>query len=360
MRLPPPWVRRAILDPLWPPIALALAAVFLAVAVVGALAWPLDRRGRVPRLALLAALYLVLNPALLMACAALWLRHPVPAWRDAERWQDGHVQVLRRLLTALRSAAAGLIGFTVALEEPADAARLSAGPILVLARHAGPGDSFTLVELLLSRYHRRPRIVLKEALQWDPGLDVILNRLSACFLPAQAAGADLPGRLAGLAATLRGSDAMLIFPEGRNWTPLRYRSALARLRLRAGAGRFRLAAADAARHPNVLPPHPAGVLAALAARPDMDVVVIAHTGLEDLVSPALVWRALPLRNRPMTVRWWREDAGSLPAGRDEQEEWLREQWAMVDGWIGARKAAAGRPLDPDDPASGDPLPAAPR
>jgi 1-acyl-sn-glycerol-3-phosphate acyltransferase len=359
VRPPPAWVRRAFLDPLWPPIALALAAVFLAVTVVGALAWPVDRKGRVPRLALLAALYLVLNPALLVACAILWLRHPVPAWRDADRWEDGHARLLRRLLTALRSAAVPLLGFRVVLEEPPDAARLSAGPILVLARHAGPGDSITLVELLLSRYHRRPRIVLKQMLQWDPGLDVILSRLSACFLPARTAGADLPGCLAGLARTLRGSDAMLIFPEGGNWTPYRYGRALARLRLRTGAGRFRLAAAEAARHPNVLPPHPAGVLAALAARPDMDVAVIAHTGLEDLVTPALVWRALPLWNRPMTVRWWREDARSVPADPAAQEEWLREQWAIVDGWIGARKAAAGRPLDPDDPAAGEPLPAAP-
>jgi 1-acyl-sn-glycerol-3-phosphate acyltransferase len=346
VRLPPPWVRRAVLDPLWPPVALVLAAVFLVVAAAGALAWPFDRRVRVPRLALLAALYLVLNPALLVACGVLWLMRPVPAWRDDERWQDAHVRVLRRVLTTLRSAAVPLLGFRVVLEEPPDVGRISAGPILVLARHAGPGDSFTLVELLLSRYRRRPRIVLKETLQWDPGLDVILNRLSACFLPARATGADLPGRLADLARTLHGRDAMLIFPEGRNWTPHRYRRALARLHRRAAARRYRLAAADAARHPNVLPPRPAGVLATLAARPDLDVVVIAHTGLEDLVSPELVWQALPLWGRPMTVRWWLDDARSVPTAPAAQEEWLRAQWATVDAWVGASRAAAGRPVDP--------------
>jgi hypothetical protein len=31
-------------------------------------------------------------------------------------------------------------------------------------------------------------------------------------------------------------------------------------------------------NPHVLPPRPAGVLACLAARPDLDVVVVAHTG----------------------------------------------------------------------------------
>ena len=64
-------------------------------------------------------------------------------------------------------------------------AGLDGGPLLVLARHAGPGDSFALVELLLSRYGRRPRIVLKEDLLWDPGLDVLLSRLVG-LLPARA------------------------------------------------------------------------------------------------------------------------------------------------------------------------------
>ena len=48
---------------------------------------------------------------------------------------------------------------------PLGPAGLDGGPLLVLARHAGPGDSFALVDLLLSRYGRRPRIVLKEDLR---------------------------------------------------------------------------------------------------------------------------------------------------------------------------------------------------
>src|SRR4029450_6899592 len=49
-------------------------------------------------------------------------------------------------------------------------------PVIVLSRHAGPGDSFLLVHQLLSRYRRKPRIVMKAALQFDPGLDVVINR----------------------------------------------------------------------------------------------------------------------------------------------------------------------------------------
>jgi hypothetical protein len=132
-------------------------------------------------------------------------------------------------------------------------------------------------------------------------------------------------------------DAILLFPEGGNWTPGRHRRAIARLRL---AGR-RQAAADAASNPNVLPPHPAGVLACLAGRGDLNVAVVAHTGLEDLVSPISIWRALPVDERPMMVRWWYEPARSVPAGEARRREWLRLQWAIVDSWIDARKAARG-------------------
>jgi 1-acyl-sn-glycerol-3-phosphate acyltransferase len=354
VKLPPRRLRRCLRDPLWPPAALVLAALFLVAALVCGLAWPVTRRARAARLALLAALYLVLNATLLVGCAALWVGRPGARHRDDEGWQDAHTALLRWALGWLRRAAGPLLGFRVYLEEPPGLAELAAGPLLLLARHAGPGDSFTLVEILLSRYRRRPRIVLKETLQWDPGLDVVLNRLGACFLPARApAGPDgtaelLADRVARLARDLRGSDAMLLFPEGRNWTPRRYQRALARLRRRA----LPQATADAEQNPNVLPPRPAGLLASLAARPGLGIVVIAHTGLDDLVSPAQVWQALPLQARPMTIRWWYIPPGSVPADPDRQYQWLRAQWALVDSWIGARKARAGEP-GPDRPPGPD-------
>jgi 1-acyl-sn-glycerol-3-phosphate acyltransferase len=342
-------VRRWLRDPLWPLIAAVLAAVFLVVAVAGGLAWPVTRRARAGRFALLAAFYLVLDAGLLVGCAALWAAHPVAGRRDGEQWQQAHTALLRGVLGRLRRAAGPLLGFRVLLEEPPVAGWLDSGPLLLLARHAGPGDSFTLVDLLLSRYHRTPRIVLKQSLQWDPGLDVILNRLGACFLPPAGGHAALTARLADLARDLRSGDAMLIFPEGRNWTPRRYQGAMARLRRRAyGPGAAsrraavdRQAAADAEQNPNVLPPQPGGVLAVLAARPDLSIVVIAHTGLDDLVTPGQVWRALPLYDRPMTIRWWYVPPGSVPSDPAGQYQWLRVQWALVDSWIGARKAQSG-------------------
>jgi hypothetical protein len=171
--------------------------------------------------------------------------------------------------------------------------------------------------------------------------------MPSCFLPASGAGRDLPGRLADRARCLGAADAMLIFPEGGNWTPGRYRRALLRLRAH---GR-RVSAARAAANPHVLPPQPAGVLACLAARPDLHVAVVAHTGLDDLVSPALIWRALPVADRPMVMRWWHHRAADLPLDADLRCEWLEVQWTIVDSWIDARKAARKREQDPVRPAA---------
>jgi 1-acyl-sn-glycerol-3-phosphate acyltransferase len=282
---------------------------------------------------LFAALYLILNAGLVICCAALWLRHPRPG-RDPKRWSDAHQALLRRTLSVLVAAARPLIGFEVQLQEPPQSGEISGHPLLVVARHGGPGDSFALVWLLMTRYQRRPAIVLKETLRFDPGLDVLLGRLPSCFVrPGEGVG--VPGRLAELVKTMQPDDAILLFPEGGNWTPGRHHRAIARLR-RAGR---RQAAADAASNPNVLPPHPAGFLACLAGQPELDVAVVAHTGLEDLTSPALMWQALPVTGRPMVVRWWYEPAASIPEDAPDQLEWLRLQWAIVDSWIDARKAA---------------------
>ena len=332
MRPPPTAIRRAVIDPVWPAIAAAAALIFILVAAVSSLAAPLTRRRRLLRFALLGALYLTLDSFLVVCCAALWLRYPLARRRDPATWSSRHEKLLRKSLAVLLSAARRLLGFRVEVQEPPDQDRISGVPLLVLARHGGPGDSFALVEMLMSRYGRRPAIVLTERLRWDPGLDVVLGRLPSCFVRSGNRDA-IVARLTELAAGMDDNDAILMFPEGGNWTPGRHRRAIARL---TGAGRWR-AAADAASNPNVLPPHAAGVLACLAGRGDLNVAVVAHTGLEHLVSAASIWRAVPV-SEPMLVRWWYEPAMALPRGAARRRDWLRLQWTIVDLWIDSRKA----------------------
>jgi 1-acyl-sn-glycerol-3-phosphate acyltransferase len=132
----------------------------------------------------------------------------------------------------------------------------------------------------MNRDHlRQPRIVLKDVLQLDPLLDVYLNRLPNHFVTADpVAGRNSAGAIAELARGLREEDALLIFPEGANFTPKRRFRAIQRLRDRGLTRAVRRA--EAMRH--VLRLRPAGVTAALRAAPHADIVFVAHTGLEHL------------------------------------------------------------------------------
>jgi 1-acyl-sn-glycerol-3-phosphate acyltransferase len=350
MRPPPTVIRRAVLDPVWPSIAAAMALVLLLVAAVSALAAPLTRRRRLLRFALLGALYLILDASLVVCCAALWLRDPLAGHRDPARWSRRHEALLRTSLALLLAAARRLLGFRVEVQEPPDQDGISGHPLLVLARHGGPGDSFALVEMLMSRYRRRPAIVLTERLRWDPGMDLLLGRLPSCFV-RRGGGPAAATRLTEMARDMDCDDAILLFPEGGNWTPGRHRRVIARL---TRAGR-RSDAADAASNKHVLPPRAGGVLACLAGRGDLNVAVVAHTGLDDLVGPMSIWRAVPV-SEPMVVRWWYEPGKALPRGAASRRDWLRLQWAIVDSWIDARKAARkprlrGRVATQAEPAS---------
>ena len=89
-------------------------------------------------------------------------------------------------------------------------------PLVVMARHAGPGDSFLVVHALLNWYDREPRIVLKNTLQWDPAIDVLLNRLPNRFIAPNpgAAGDETERHIAELATGFDHDDSLGDFPRG--------------------------------------------------------------------------------------------------------------------------------------------------
>ncbi len=83
---------------------------------------------------------------------------------------------------------------------------------------------------------------------------------------------------------------------------------------------------------NVLAPRPGGVLAALDAAPETDVLLVAHTGLDHVVTIADVWHSLPMDKR-LLMGWWRIPHEEIPADREERIEWLFEWWRRIDDWI---------------------------
>ena len=262
-----------------------------------------------------------------------------------------------------------------------------------------------IIHALMSQFAREPRIVLKDLLQWAPAVDIALNRLPSAWITAPASPAPAPGdqpaeqdpaptpaeavrevlhtkdlsphdraealrealtpdppplrptgapvgppaantladraqaSISALATGLDGNDAMVIFPEGGNYTPKRWVRAIDRLR-REGRRRH---AEQAQAMQHVLPPRPGGVLAAIEAAPAADVVWVAHTGTDHLMTPRDVWRALPLRD-PIQMHWWQVPASQVPDTRDERITWLYAWWEEIDEWVAGNRPAPLAPL----------------
>jgi 1-acyl-sn-glycerol-3-phosphate acyltransferase len=339
--LPPRRVRR-VTGPLLIG-ALVAAVVLLPVLVIVAAVvsvW-LPGRWRALRLLCFALVYLVLQIAGLVVAAVLWVLSGFGRRLDSPASRAAHYTVLRLLLDALMRVAQRLFALRLVTDGASwspldDGVPGSTNAMVVLSRHAGPGDSFLLVHTLMNRDHlRQPRIVLKDMLQLDPLIDVYLNRLPNHFVTAgPAAGDSSTEAIADLARDLGEEDALLIFPEGANFTPKRRFRAIQRLRDRGLAAAVRRA--EAMRH--VLPPRPAGVTAALQAAPHADVVLVAHTGLEHLSTVRDVWRGLPM-DKTLHLRWWFIPAADVPRDETQLTDWLYQWWQTIDDWITTTSAA---------------------
>ncbi|GAB2868028.1 1-acyl-sn-glycerol-3-phosphate acyltransferase [Nocardioides pacificus] len=285
-------------------------------------------RWRALRLMWVAIVYLTCESVLLVVMFAWWISSGF-GWRMRTPYFEGiHYDLAQGLLWVFFREARRVVRLRILTEGPAPDAH-PGRPLLVCCRHAGPGDSFTLMYALLHWYHREPRVVLKDTLAWDPMIDVLLRRVPARFIsPNPAAGEDLESQIAELAQGLDENDAFVIFPEGGNFTPQRRERAIGRLRK---LGLDKMAdRAEAMTH--VLAPRPGGLIAALDAAPDADVVLVAHTGLDHLLTVADVWRELPM-DKQIVMRWWQVPRAEIPAGREERIEWLYDWWERIDVWI---------------------------
>jgi 1-acyl-sn-glycerol-3-phosphate acyltransferase len=355
--LPPPLIRRLLLAPLTVVIAVALIVLFPLLALVATAFGlvKLSRPGRMRGLRVLwfAVVWLTGETLALFTCLALWVASGFGGRLRTEPYASRHYAVMRWFVGLMYRVGTATFGVSVEVEEPEfdaaeEAARL-ARPVIVLSRHAGPGDSFLLVHHLLNVYGRRPRVVMKATLQLDPSVDVMFNRLPNVFISRRKGGEGLfVEEIRRLAGSMDPDGALVIFPEGGNWTPGRWQRGIQRLRRK---GRPDLAA-RASEMPNVLAPRTGGVLAAISAAAEADVIFVAHAGLDTLVSMGDIWRGLPI-DQVVRAKWWRVPAGQVPrdAGREAQVKWLYDWWQLIDGWVGEhRQAGAEVPAEPTEAA----------
>jgi 1-acyl-sn-glycerol-3-phosphate acyltransferase len=313
--------------------------------VVAAAASPfVPGRLRPLRVLWLLLLHMALETVMLVVMLALWVASGF-GWAIRRPWfQRVHYGLMRWYLVVMFRAARRVLRLTITVE--GDPPRpTEPGGLLVLSRHAGPGDSFILVYALLHWYGREPRVVLKDTMSLDPAIGVLLHRLPARFISpnpgSRSASAAVEAQITELASGLDADDAFVICPEGGNFTQARRDRAIAslhRLGLHAMAHR-------AERMTNVLAPRPGGVLAALEASPHADVALVGHTGLDHLETVTDIWRELPM-DKEIVMRWWRVPRSQVPLGRDERIDWLFTWWEQIDEWIEERRPEAlGRDED---------------
>jgi len=334
MPLPPRIVRRLVLGPLV--LGLSLALIALAPALVLA-AGVTDlilsrRRWQTTRVVAFAEAYLCVEVAGLLALFGLWIASGFGVAIRSGRMQRAHYALLRGLLAATNGAVRRMFHMKIWIEERPEP---RPGPILVFSRHAGPGNSLMLVGTLMIGYRRSPRIVMLAKLQWEPLFDTMLNRLPNRFIQHDAKNRQrYVDMIAELASGLGDEDAFVLFPEGHDFTYVKRLRAIAHLRKRGHHD----AALKAERMERVLPPKHGGVMAAITAAPQADVVFVAHTVLEDIGTFRDLWRRVPFE-APIQARYWRIPPAEVPRDREELIEWLFEWWRRIDAWIDQRRTA---------------------
>jgi 1-acyl-sn-glycerol-3-phosphate acyltransferase len=324
IRVPPKPLRRLVIAPLVGALDVAVLAASPVLLAVAALLSPVFGARRPLRAGVIVIAFAARHLQALGSLLELRLR---PATGDP---QAAHYAVMRRFVGTVYDIVERCAGVRLVVEAAGPVVTDPGRPVIVLARHAGEGDTLLVLHAVLCRHGRDPRMVMHEALQLDPVIDVLGTRLPNAFLDPR--GGDTEREVAALARGLDGRSALIIFPEGANFTPEHRQKAIERLE----RGGFEREAASARAMRHVSAPRPGGALAAIEAAPDADVLIVGHAGFP--VGFGEAWRILGQKHA-IALRSWRYRADSLPADTDARIAWLFARWAELDAWIEQRTRA---------------------
>jgi 1-acyl-sn-glycerol-3-phosphate acyltransferase len=330
--MPPAPIRRPVTITTWVILSILCLLLSPLLLLAAALAAVLLRRPQPLILTRLALRYFARELGVLVACGMLWLLSGFGLRIHSPSMQRRHYGLLCWYVHGLVERGRELMGIELALT-PSPEAREALDrdrPLLCFSRHAGPGDTLLLIDLLMTHYRRLPSVVFKDALTIDPSVDLIAYRLPHAVLDREQ-DERCEERIEEVAAGLAPRGTLLLFPEGGNFTPARRRRALRSLWRK---GRSHQAEAGR-RMSHVMPPYPGGALAALRGNPEADVIFAAHTGLGLAAFPAELWRHTPI-GQTFTSRMWLSPAGERPTDPDEQVRWLYGWWKRLDEWVDAR------------------------
>ena len=324
--------RRLVVAPLVLVVEAALVAVSPVLALIGAIMSPLVVGSRLVRVVAIAVDYCVRHLACTAACGGLWVASGFGRHVTSLRMRRAHYALLRWFVAGIYRTMTRLTRVDVRVTDSTAAEQLLSarrGPVLVLSRHAGEGDSLLVLHELLVRHRRSPRVVLHEALRLDPLIDILGHRLPNRFVDPR--GGDTEREIAAMARDLGDEDALLIFPEGGNFSHARRRRGIERL-VRAGHCEE---AAWAREMRHVAAPRPGGTLAAIEAAPRAAVVFVGHVGVPMGIRE--LWRRMAT-GETVEMRLWVEPVDAIPRNHEEQIDWLFGWWRTMDAWIDERQA----------------------
>ncbi|MGA8248282.1 MAG: 1-acyl-sn-glycerol-3-phosphate acyltransferase, partial [Nocardioides sp.] len=224
-------LRRLVIAPAMIALAVGLWAT-LPLWLLGAAALSplLPGRWRALRLLWLLVIYVSVESVLLVVLLGWWLASGFGRRLRTPYFEGIHYDLVQGLMWVVFTEARRVLALRIESDGASPDAH-PGKPLIVACRHAGPGDSFTLIHALMHWYDREPRVVLKDTLAWDPLVDVVLSRIPARFISTDPRrGQDFETQIFELARGLDANDALVIFPEGGNFTPERRRRGIERLR----------------------------------------------------------------------------------------------------------------------------------
>jgi 1-acyl-sn-glycerol-3-phosphate acyltransferase len=304
-------VRRAVVLPLVILLEVTLVLASPLLLIAAATASIVSRSSRSLRTVALVIAY-----AAIELTALAQILNGVSDWdRLVARLLDDAYQAMRRILA---------VPLVLETGSPTAAELRGSDGLIVLARHCGPGDSVFIAWLLAVQYELSLRIVLKRTLRLEPTIDLAAEHLPLCFVGGRR-GAR--AGIAELASTLSAGDALLLFPEGRNFSWPRWHAAIDQLKERGQ----HVMARRAQRRTHTLPPHLGGAFAALSAAPRADVLLVAHSGFSDDGRDRPWWR-LPI-GKDLVVRTVLIPGAAVPRDEDAVREFLDRAWSQVDTWV---------------------------
>ncbi len=202
-------------------------------------------------------------------------------------------------------------------------------PVILLVRHASIIDTLIPLLYVCAPLNLRLRYVMKRELEWDPCIDLTVNRLPHLFVRRGSGDARKEIRAIGkLVEDVGPREGVVIFPEGTRYSEEKKARILKRLE---DSGQDEIL--EWARgYQRVLPPRMGGPLALLKSNPGADVVFCAHTGLEKAASFKESFNG-GFVGAVVYMRFWGVAFEDIPEGDDARQKWLLEEWKKVDEFI---------------------------